>query len=202
MYGSKIHYISLTGKIPSIHNLSDLFLYPYAFMNRFVTIDWVFILSTLILVPILFYVVYRFVIELGLDEKWGLLATTASFTLAQSLITYTPTSNLVFFWCSVTTQFMSSYFTRFPNIMASGIPFFIALTILHRQLKYPRSHFYLKYGMLSGIMTIMYFYLGVFLISMSFVYWLKSRDLDLLRASSIGMVVSIPAILLALTSDT
>ena len=184
-YATRMHYVSLTGHISSIYAFSDaiptLF---FGFMNKFISIDKIFMIAPFIFIPILVYMIYLFEKELGISEEYAILGTVSVLCLqAWFQATIIP-------WMIYHSRYeMISYFARFPEIMFSGIFFFGTLILILRR-KYVLS------GIMAGLQLYIYFYYGSFLIGLLFCICIIVNP-KYLKSVILACLLSIPALYIA-----
>jgi hypothetical protein len=179
-YATRMHYVSLTGHISSIYSFSDIIpILFFGFMNKFISIDKIFMVAPFIFIPILVYMIYLFEKELGISDEYAILGTVSVLCLQAAAIIP---------WIYHSRYLMISYFARFPEIMFSGILFFGTLILILRK-KYVLS------GIMTGLQLYVYFYYGSFLIGLLFICIVINRKY--LKSVIIACLLSIPALYIA-----
>ena len=179
-YATRMHYVSLTGHISSIYSFSDAIpILLFGFMNKFISIDKIFMIAPFIFIPILVYMIYFFEKELGISDEYAILGTVSVLCLQAAAIIP---------WIYHSRYDMISYFARFPEIMFSGIFFFGTLILILRK-KYVLS------GIMAGLQLYIYFYYGSFLI----LYLLCCIIVNpkYLKSVTLACLLSIPALYIA-----
>jgi hypothetical protein len=183
-YASRMHYVSLTGHISSIYSFSDAIpILFFGFMNKFISIDKIFMIAPFIFIPILVYMIYLFEKELGISDEYAILGTVSMLCLQA----WYQATNIP--WMIYHARYeMISYFARFPEIMFSGIFFFGTLILILRK-KYVLS------GIMAGLQLYIYFYYGSFLIGLLLCICIV--DIKYLKSVIIACLLSIPALYIA-----
>jgi hypothetical protein len=86
-YATRMHYVSLTGHISSIYSFSDAIpILFFGFMNKFISIDKIFMIAPFIFIPILVYMIYLFEKELGISGEYAILGTVSVICLQAAAI--------------------------------------------------------------------------------------------------------------------
>lgn len=179
-YATRMHYVSLTGHISSIYSFSDAIpILFFGFMNKFISIDKIFMIAPFIFIPILVYMIYLFGKELGISDEYAILGAVSVICLHAAAIVP---------WIYHSRYLMISYFARFPEVMFSGIFFFGTLILILRK-KYVLS------GIMAGLQLYVYFYYGSFLIGLLFICIAINRKY--LKSVIIACLLSIPALYIA-----
>ncbi len=193
LYAAKIHYFSLTNQLSSIFTYTDAIpIIVFGYINKYASVDMIFLAAPFIFIPILFYTVYKFCQcqQTEANNAVIILAAIATISLTQF-------KNLI----QGGDYGMISYFQRFPQVMFSGIFFFYALKLISKTYyNKAKKHDITILGVLSGAMLYVYFYYGSFLLFVLLI--LSATNRKFIQPLIIASIISIPAIIIALNTPT